>query len=123
MSRPARILLRTFVTLLQIAAFCALFFLGAFWAFVRLWALVNHNAVTHLFGGLIQSIPVWRHELTAPRYLVTNGIVFASALFVLLLLVEALVRRFRPYLALTTLAFLVAVLFDVWQRLGLVSPS
>ena len=123
MSRPASIVLQIFVAIVQAAVFCALFAMGGFWAFVRLWALVNNNLVTRLFGGLIQAIPVWRHELTPPRYLVTNGIVFASGLFIVLLLVEAAFRRLRPLLAFTTAAFLLAVLFDLWQRLGLVTPS
>ena len=123
MSRPARIVLQIVIAVLQAIVFCALFAVGGFWAFVRLWALVNNNLITRLFGGLIQSIAVWRHDLTPPRYLVTNGIVFASVLFVLLLVIEAAFRRLRPLLAFTTVAFLLAVLFDLWQRLGLVTPS
>ncbi len=116
MARPAQIFSRILALLLQFAAFAALFQVGGAWAEIRLAfemkalqkltpieqmnALQQHKPLTHTFPLIL-----WHIKPTLDY--VANGLVFASALFVLILIFEAL-RRLRPWAALTLLAFLLA---------------
>ncbi len=120
MSRPASTLVRISLTLLQTLAFGGLFFVGGYWAEVRLAlelrAMQRHVAMPTL-------IPLWRWHISATLDYVANGLIFASVLLVLILVLEALRKRLRPWATLSLLAFVIAFVASLLVHSGFVPLS
>jgi hypothetical protein len=106
----------------QFLGFCALLFVGGYWAWVRLTlemrAMEKGEAAPPL-------IPLWKMHVSPTLDYVLNGIVFASVLFVILLLVQALRRRLGKATVLTLAAFVAAFLLSLAFHSGfiLVTPA
>lgn len=110
---------RILLTLLQFILFGVLLFVGGFWPFVRMYALVSQNK---LISWLYQ-VPVWKVTFSPSHYVNINGYVYASVLLVLILAFEAVKRYFKPWMALTALGFLLAVLVSLQQKFGSVTVT
>jgi len=102
---------RILLTLLQFLAFGALLVLGAFWA------------LAGLFYPRLAVIPVWRFQAGLTHDFIANGLIFALVLLVILLVIEALCKALKPWAALTTLAFVLAVALSLVMKLGLLTVS
>jgi len=100
------LLKRILLTLLQFLAFGALLLLGSFWAFAG------------LFYPRLAIVPVWHFQVGATQDFVANGLIFAAALFVVLLLIEAVRKAIKPWAILTSLAFALAVALSFVAKLG-----
>jgi hypothetical protein len=64
-------------------------------------------------------IPTVKYQISATHMLISNGLIFAGILFVLILLIQAIRRKLHPWAALTTLAFLLAIALGFAMKLGL----
>jgi len=103
---------RILLTLLQFFAFCALLMLGGYWDIVHLLIRLKFPALA--------IIPLWKIDHFTPTHdLILNGLIFAAVLWVLILLFQTLRRALRPWAALTTLAFVLAVALCFALKLGL----
>ena len=102
---------RIILFLLQLLAFFALL-LGGYWDFVHLFLAMRYPAWN--------VIPLWKFHLNANYDFIANGLIFASILFILILLFEAMRKALRPWAALTTAAFVLAVIASFIAKLGLV---
>ena len=100
---------RILLTLLQFLVFGALLVVGAFWALVR------------LLWPPIAFIPVWHYQISATHDFIANGLIFALAFLVFLLLIQALRKTLKSSGVFTTLAFLVAVALSLIMKLGLLT--
>jgi hypothetical protein len=108
---------RVLLTFLQFLVFVGLLFAGGFWPLVRLFALGTGNSlVTWLY-----KVPVWKMTLSATHFVNMNGYIYASALLVLILLIEGVRRKFHPWMALSMLAYVLALLVSLYQKYGSVT--
>lgn len=107
-------------TLIQFVAFLVLMYVGGNWDIIRLGqemnAMANHKAFWN-------PIPTIKYPISSTHILIANGILFAAALFVLILLFEALRKKLRPWAALTFLAFVLAVILGYAAKMGLPPAS
>jgi hypothetical protein len=96
---------RLFTTLVEFVCFCALFYIGGYWHWARLWIEMRamERGVTNP-----PMIPLWRIHLNAVTDYQLNGLIFASVLLLIILLVQALRRRFPSGAVWTLGAFLLA---------------
>ena len=120
MSRHVSVVSRIVLTCLQIAAFAVLFLIGGYWAELRL-ALELRAMQRH--AQMPSLIPLWRWHVGPRLDYVANGLIFALVLLVLLLLVEALRKRLRPWAGLTLLAFGVAFGLSLLVHSGFIPIS
>jgi hypothetical protein len=106
----------------QFVAFCALMFVGGYWAWVRLTlemrAMEKGDSAPPL-------IPLWKMHVNPNLDYVLNGLVFAAVLLVILLLVQALRRRLGKPTLFTFAAFVAAFLLSLAFHSGfiLVTPA
>lgn len=111
---------RILLTFVQFVLFCALFYVGGYWAELRLAlelrAMQNHTAPPPM-------IPLWKVHVSSSLDYVANGLVFALVLFILILLFQAFRKRLRTGAALTTLAFLLAFVISLVVKSGFVPLS
>ena len=108
---------RILYTLLQFAAFLGLLDVGGNWDVInfslQIRAMQNH---TRAFNP----IPVIKTTLGAHYILIADGLLFAGVLLLLILLMEALRKRLRPWAGYTVLAFALAVVVAYALKMGLV---
>ena len=102
---------RILLTLLQFLVFGALLVVGSFWPLVV------------LFYPSLTIIPVWRFHVSATQDFVANGVIFATALLVVVLLIEWLRKAVKPWGLLTANAFAVAVAIGFIMKLGFLAVS
>ena len=62
-------------------------------------------------------IPMWRVIVGATHYFVLDGPIFISLVFLLILALEAITKRFRSAAMLTTLSFVLAFLLALAMKL------
>lgn len=106
---------RIVLFLLQFFAFGALMWIGGFWDVLHLQA-----EVTHSFWA---SIPVFKYPVSSAHILIADGLIFAGALLLIILLLEALARRLRPWAALSIVAYIVAAIVTLALKVGLPPAS
>jgi hypothetical protein len=104
---------RIVLFLLQFVAFCALLIVGGDWDIVRLSLAIRRPA--------LNIIPLWKFHITANYDYIANGLIFALALLLLILLLEALRKALRPWATISVVAFLAAWALSLVVKLGLVS--
>lgn len=63
-------------------------------------------------------VPVWQVVTSPGRAFVLNGIVFAAAIYLVILLTEASRKRLRDAGLVTTMAFLLAIGLGLLMRFG-----
>jgi hypothetical protein len=108
---------RLLSTFLQFIAFCVLFYVGGFWAEVRL--ALELRALEHQTSPL-PMLPLWKVQVNPHLEYVLNGLVFALALLVLILLIQAIRKRVRSHSGWTLLAFVLAFLLSLLVHSGFV---
>lgn len=92
----------------------------AFFTFLQfLLFLITYAVAT--FALPLRRESVFAHSGTLTRIFVWDGLILTLALFAVLLLVEALMRRLRSAAPLTTLALLAALAVSWVARLGFVT--
>ena len=87
----------------QFVCFSGLLLLGGYWDAVRLSLEVKAMQANRAMPAMV---PLWKTHFSASHDLIWNGIVFAGVLCVVILLVETLRRRQRPWAGLTLGAYL-----------------
>lgn len=106
---------RTLLTFLQFIVFVVLLAVGGNWDAVNLalemHALQQHKTVTML-------VPVFKYPLGS-HVLIANGLIFATALLVLLLLLFLILKKLHPWAWLAVLAYVLAVCLAFAMKLGL----
>ncbi len=103
---------RILLFLLQLLVFGALLIVGGDWDFVRLSLALRKPS--------LNIIPLWKFHLNANYDYIANGLIFAAILLALILLLEAARKRLKPWAALSTAAFVLAVAISLTVRLGLI---
>lgn len=106
---------RTVLFLLQFFSFGALMWVGGFWDVIHLQAEVTHSVWA--------SIPVFKYPVGSTHILIADGLIFAGVLLVLVLLLEALARRLRPWAALSMIAYILAAAITLALKVGLPPSS
>jgi hypothetical protein len=97
---------RILLTLLQFAAFLGLMFFGGNWDILRFTQ--EMRAMTT--GATVWNpIPTIKFPLGASHVLIADGIVFALALLVVILIIEAIAKKLRPWAGLSVLALVLAL--------------
>jgi hypothetical protein len=111
---------RAIYTFLQFVSFCGLFFVGGYWAAVRLAlelrALQNQSAMPPM-------IPLWKMHVNPHLDYVLNGLIFAAVLLVVILIIQAIRKRTRLNSGWTLLAFGLAFLLSLAFKSGFVFLS
>ena len=99
----------------QFGAFLGLLAVGGNWDVINLGlqmkALQNH---TKAFNPM----PVVKYAYGADHIFIADGLIFATALLVLIVLVELLRRRVRPWVGVTVLAYVLALGTAFVLRMG-----
>ncbi len=107
---------RIVLTLLQFLIFIALLAIGGNWDVINLSleirAMERH---TRAFNP----IPVIKTQVSSTHILIADGLIFAAVLLILILLIEALAKKLKPWAGLTLLAFVLAICLGFAMKLGL----
>jgi hypothetical protein len=106
---------RIVLFLLQLLAFGGLMWVGGFWDILHLQAEVTHSVWA--------SIPVLKCQVSSTHILIADGLIFAGVLLVLILLLEALGRRLRPWASVSVLAYVIAAVITLALKVGLPPAS
>jgi hypothetical protein len=110
---------RILYTFLQFVAFLVLLYFGGEWDFVNLGieikAMQNHTAPNIL-------IPTFKTQLGA-HTLIADGILFASVLLVVILLLQTITRKWRPWALYTFVAYVLAGIVAFASKMGLPPSS
>jgi hypothetical protein len=113
---------RILYPVLQFAAFLGLLYLGGDWDFVNMWYETRQmvsgtplSAVHPLMATI--KFPLGSHILIA------QGILFAAILLVIILLLQAVTRKLKPWALYTLGAFVVAVAVAYAAKMGLPPAS
>jgi hypothetical protein len=107
---------RSILAFLQFAAFLALMFVGGNWDVIRLTQEIRAMQAHTTFFNPIQTIKI---QVGATHILIANGILFAAALLVVIVICELLARRRQPWIALSCIAFVIAVVIALGFKMGL----
>ena len=91
---------KTFLVIVQLFLFYVVFLAGSLWDPFKMRWFVSHPT------------------LTSTRYFVPDGLLLAFALYLLILLIEAAAKRIRTAGTLTTIAFVLAVIFGLLSKFG-----
>lgn len=109
---------RIVLAVVQFLAFAFLLGVGGYWDIVRLVLQLRPG-----FKWLVDLLPLLRFQVTANHVLIANGILFAGALCVLILLIEALRRASRSAMLVTVLTYVIAVVISLALKVGLPPAS
>jgi len=113
---------RIILTIVQFFAFLGLLFLGAYWDLVNMFYEQRQMAGGTPISQIHPLMTTIKFPLTS-HILIANGLIFASILFVIILAIQAMRRKLKPWAALTTLAFILAVVLGFAMKLGLPPSS
>jgi len=111
---------RIFLTILQFIAFIGLLAVGGNWDAVNLsleLRQMQNNQVPHVF------LRTLKYPVSSAHILIANGIIFATVLLLLILLIELLSKKLKPWASLTLLAYVLAVILGFAMKLGLPPAS
>ena len=106
---------RIVLTLLQFLIFIALLAIGGNWDVINLSLQIR--AMEH-HTTAFNPIPVIKTPLGS-HILIADGLLFAAVLLVLILLIELLTKKLKPWAGLTLLAFALAICLGFAMKLGL----
>ncbi|HEX4156365.1 MAG TPA: hypothetical protein VHY48_12200 [Acidobacteriaceae bacterium] len=106
---------RIVLFLLQLLSFGALMWIGGFWDVLHLQAEVTHSVWA--------SIPVFKYPVSSTHILIADGLIFAGVLLLIILLLQALARRLRPWAALSVVAYIIAAVVTLALKVGLPPAS
>ena len=109
---------RSVFAFLQFVCFCALFYVGGYWAFVRL--SVELRALQHGMVDPPPMPPLWKINISPTLDYVLNGLIFAATLLVLILIVQAIRKRVRSNAIWTIGAFVLAFALSLIVHSGFV---
>ena len=111
---------RISLTILQFIAFIILLAVGGNWDAVNLsleMRQMQNNQAPHVFLSTI------KYPISSTHILIANGILFATILLVIILLIEVLSKKLKPWASLTLLAYVLAVVLGFAMKLGLPPAS
>ena len=111
---------RISLTILQFIAFIGLLAVGGNWDAVNLsleMRQMQNNQAPHVFLSTI------KYPVSSTHILIANGILFATVLLLLILLIELLSKKLKPWASLTLLAYVLAVVLGFAMKLGLPPAS
>ncbi len=111
---------RISLTILQFIVFIGLLAVGGNWDAVNLsleLRQMQNNQVPHVL------LPTLKYPVSSTHILIANGILFATVLLLLLLFIEILSKKLKPWAALTLLAYVLAVILGFALKLGLPPAS
>ena len=111
---------RISLTILQFIAFIGLLAVGGNWDAVNLsleMRQMQNNQMPHVFLSTI------KYPISSTHILIANGIIFATVLLLLILLIEVLSKKLKPWASLTLLAYILAVVLGFAMKLGLPPAS
>ena len=111
---------RISLTILQFIAFIGLLAVGGNWDAVNLsleMRQMQNNQAPHVFLSTI------KYPVSSTHILIANGILFATILLVIILLIEVLSKKLKPWASLTLLAYVLAVVLGFAMKLGLPPAS
>jgi len=107
---------RIALTILQFLIFIALLAVGGNWDIINLTlqirAMEKHTTA-------FNPIPVIKTQISSGHILIADGLIFATVLLIIILLIEALRKKLKPWAALSILAFVLAVFLGFAMKLGL----
>jgi hypothetical protein len=107
---------RILLIVLQFAAFLGLMDLGGNWDVINfsleVRAMENHTKA-------FNPIPVIKTQISSSHTLIADGIIFATVLLVLILLIQALRKKLKPWAGLTVFAYALAVVLGFAMKMGL----
>lgn len=106
---------RILLFLVQFIAFGALMWVGGFWDILHLQAVVTHSSWA--------IIPVLKVQVTSGHILIADGLLFAAVLLVIIVAAEAAARRFRPWIAISVLAYVLSACLTLAMKVGLPPSS
>ncbi len=109
---------RSIFAFLQFVCFCALFYVGGYWAFVRL--SVELRALQHGMVDPPPMPPLWKMNINPSMDYVLNGVIFALAFLALILIVQAIRKRLRPNAIWSIGAFVLAFVLSLIMHSGFV---
>jgi hypothetical protein len=107
---------RTILFILQFCAFLGLLDVGGNWDVIR---FAQQVGAMQKGTTAFNPIPVFKTQISSTHILIANGLIFAGTLLILILLFEAARRRLKPWAALTTVAFVLAVAVGFAFKFGL----
>ena len=107
---------RIVLTFLQFLIFIALLAIGGNWDVINLTLQIR--AMEH-HTTAFNPIPVIKTQISSTHILIADGLIFAAVLLVIILLLEALTKKLKPWASLTLLAFVLAVFLGFAMKLGL----
>jgi len=107
---------RIVLTVLQFLIFIGLLAVGGNWDVINLTlqirAMENHTTA-------FNPIPVIKTQISSGHILIADGLIFATVLLLIILLIEALRKKLKPWAALSILAFVLALFLGFAMKLGL----
>ena len=107
---------RIALTILQFLIFIALLAVGGNWDIINLTlqirAMEKHTTA-------FNPIPVIKTQISSGHILIADGLIFATVLLIIILLIEALRKKLKPWAALSILAFVLAVVLGFAMKLCL----
>ena len=107
---------RILLTLLQFIAFLVLLAIGGYWDVINLSlqvrAMMNHTKA-------FNPIPVIKYPISSAHILIADGLIFATVLLAIILLIQAWRKRLHPWASLSVLAYVLAVCLGFAMKLGL----
>jgi len=110
---------RILYPLLQFAAFLSLMYFGGEWDFINLGIEIKAMQA-HTTPNIL--IPTIKQQI-GDHILIANGIIFASVLLVLILIIQAIAKKLKPWALYTLAAFVLAVIIGFAAKMGLPPAS
>ena len=111
---------RIVLTVLQIVAFLGLMYVGGLSDIINL-SLESKQIAQ---GNMHPTVPI--HTIRYPlgtHILIVNGFLYAGILLVLIILLQAITKRLKPWAALSLLGFVLAVMLAFATKMGLPPAS
>jgi hypothetical protein len=108
---------RIILFVVQFACFFGLMDVGGNWDFINL-----SLEMRQLQQGIMQPkvlIPTIKYPISSTHILIANGLIYAGILLALILLIEALRKKLKPWGGITVLAWVCAVVLALALKMGL----
>ena len=102
---------------LQFACFFALMDLGGNWDFVNLSLEMRQMQQGNFQPKVL--IPTIKYPISSTHILIANGLIYAGILLALILLIEALRKKLKPWGGITVFAWVCAVVIALALKIGL----
>jgi hypothetical protein len=109
---------RSIFAFLQFLCFGVLFYIGGYWAWIRL--SLELRALQHGMVDPPPMFPLWKIHINPSLDYIVNGLVFALLFLILILIVQAIRKRLRTNAIWSVGAFLLAFIISLIVHSGFV---